>query len=413
MEKLYLRSNSAVTRLTTDNRRPLYDNIEWTDPLIIVLGARGVGKTTLLLQRLAQLKLPVTEAMYVDMGDLYFQSNRLIDFVELFLAEGGRYLFIDEIHRYGFDTWAAEVKQVYDLYRDRLKLVITGSSIVRILSQQADLSRRALVYRLNGLSFREYLLLTEGIELPQLTLDDILTNHRALVANILQQVPTPLPRLRTYWQTGYYPFFLSSRAGYIDRLTTSVQTVLEYDLPHATDAPRVDTQKLARLLSTITASVPFTVNMEKIGQATGISRASLLRYFQLLDEAQLIHTLRNESRGLASMAKPDKLYLDNPNLLHALAPGGTNIGHLRETFFISQLRSLTQTKALVPPDIRLPRTGDFVILLPDGRKPLFEIGGPKKSFRQIGEDENHYAVVDTVATEHSQKIPLWLFGFLY
>ena len=413
MDHLVLRSQSALVRSRPAYQRELYGAIDWSDPLIVILGPRGVGKRTLILQRLASLSLAANEALYVDMGDLYFQSNRLIDFVESYIRQGGRYLFIDEVHRYGYDTWAAELKQIHDLYRDRIKLVVTGSSIVRILAQQADLSRRALVYRLDGLSFREYLLLTEKVELPKLSLSQILHDHQQITARLLTQLPLPLPRLSKYWQQGYYPYFLEKPTGYVDRLASSVQTVLDHDLPYATQSTKLDVRKLSRLLSTIASSVPFTVNMEKIGQATGISRLSLLRYFELLSDAQLITTLRNESRGLATLAKPDKVYLDNPNLLHALSPSVADVGHLRETFFLSQLRYLTRAKGFLKPEISLPRKGDFVFSTPDGRRYLFEVGGPNKDFRQIGEGPDSYVICDTDATGQPKKIPLWLFGLLY
>ena len=393
--------------------RELFDTIDWNDPLVVILGPRGVGKTTLILQRLASLELSANEAMYLDMGDLHFQSNRLIDFVEVYLQQGGRYLFIDEVHRYGYESWAAELKQIHDLYRDRIKLVVTGSSIVRILAQQADLSRRALVYRLDGLSFREYLLLTKQLSLPKLSLPEILADHRGITANLLPTLPSPLPLLRSYWQAGYYPYFLEKKTGYVDRLASSVQTVLDHDLPYATQSTRLDVRKLSRLLSTIASSVPCTVSMEKIGQATGISRVSLLRYFELLNDAQLIITLRNESRGLATLAKPDKLYLHNTNLLHALSPAAADIGHLRETYFLSQLRYLTRSRGFIKPEISLPCKGDFVLLMPDGQRLLFEVGGPNKDFRQIRDEPNGYVIADTVASNHERKVPLWLFGLLY
>ena len=192
-----------------------------------------------------------------------------------------------------------------------------------------------------------------------------------------------------------------------------MQTVLEHDLPYATKAPRVDVHKLARLLYTIAGSVPFVVNMEKIGRVTGISHLSLIHYFELLDDAQLIATLRNESRGLATLAKPDKLYLDNPNLLHALAPVSADSGHLRKTFLLNQLRSLTRSKGLITPEIRLPRKGDFALLLPEGRRLVFEVGGPNKGFDQIGRGPDAFVVSDVAASGEAGRIPLWLFGLLY
>ena len=412
MEQLLLRSRAALAGLETTYERPLLRAIDWTDPLIVLLGPRGVGKTTLLLQRLAALQLPPHEALYVDLGDLYFQANRLIDFAETFLNGGGRYLFIDEVHRYGFDSWASELKQLHDLYRKRLNIVVTGSSVVRILTKQADLSRRVRSYRLAGLSFREYLVLTQNIQLPTYSLSQLLTYHRDIVPDLGRQLPALPPLLEVYWQHGYYPYFLQGTTGYADRLAASVQTVLEHDIPYATDAAAVDARRLGRLMYAVASSAPFVPDIAKLSERSGISRVSLLRYLQLLESARLLISLRKESRGVAALGKPDKLFLDNPNLLHALAPQQVNLGTLRETFFLNQLSYLTQQPGLVPPELRLPKRGDFLLLTAD-ETFLFEVGGANKRFTQIGKEANHYVIADTTATEEAQRIPLWLFGFLY
>ena len=412
MEQLLLRSASAVAAVTTGYERTLLQKIHWPDPLVFILGPRGVGKTTLLLQRLRTLALPPRQALYVDLGDLYFQAHHLIELAEEFLEQGGKYLFIDEVHRYVNGSWAAELKQIYDLYRDRLRVVVTGSSVVRILTHQADLSRRVLSYRLSGLSFREYLILQHGVDLPTYPLEDILDRHETLVEDLIPTLPDILPELERYWRVGYYPYYLQGTVGYTDRIVSSLQTVLEHDIPYATDAAAVDARKLARLMYAVASSAPFLPDMVKLGQRTDISRSSLLRYFNLLEGANLIRTLRKESRGLAALGKPDKLYLDNPNLLHALAPQQVNLGTLREIFFLNQLSELTYSKALIPPEVRLPETGDFALLTPD-RRLLFEVGGRTKSFKQIGEAPGHYVVADTLRTGHAGRVPLWLFGFLY
>lgn len=412
MQQLYLRSRSAVKGVNSSYERALLHEMDWKNPLNIILGPRGVGKTTLLLQHLKHLDLPPQEALYVDLGDLYFQANRLINFAESYLEGGGRYLLIDEVHRYGFDSWASELKQLYDLYRDRLKITVTGSSVVRILNKQADLSRRVVSYQLAGLSFREYLLLGHGIDLPQTDLTTLLAQHRTIANDCRKVLPTPLPLLSTYWQRGYYPFFLDGQVTYADRLANIVQIVLEQDIPHATDSSGVDGRKLARLLYAVASSVPFVPNIKKLAERSGISRMTLLRYLDVLEDARIINGLRKESRGVATLGKPDKLYLDNPNLLHALAPQQVTTGALRETFFLNQLTQLTYLKSFIPPEIRLPKQGDFTFVTPE-RRLLFEVGGSKKGFQQIGEHTDHYVVADTSFTEHPRRIPLWMFGLLY
>jgi predicted AAA+ superfamily ATPase len=412
VEQLFLRSRSALRTLDTTYQRPVIQEIDWDDPFIFILGPRGVGKTTLLLQRLAALDLPPTEAIYIDLGDLYFQANHLIDFAESFIEGGGRYLFIDEVHRYGFDSWASELKQLYDLYRNRLKIVVTGSSVVRILNKQADLSRRVLSYRLTGLSFREYLLLGHHIELPRLTFEQIRQHHQELAADLVGRLPPILPLLRQYWKIGYYPYFLERTTAYADRLASSVQTVLEHDLPYATEGAKVDARKIGRLMYAVASSAPFVPNIRKLSERSEISRLSLLRYLELLEDAQLILSLRKDSRGVAALGKPDKLFLANPNLLHALAPQQVNTGTLRETFFLNQLNYLTRKNQLNSPEIRLPGSGDF-LLHKDGQSFVFEVGGAGKGFAQLEASDAHYVVADTTSTENPRRIPLWLFGLLY
>lgn len=220
MEQLYRRSESIMRRVSLDFVRPLYDDIDWEVNMVALLGARGVGKTTLLLQRLRQLDLPSREGLYVDLGDIYFQENRILDFITTFVEQGGRYLFLDKVHRYGYGTWAQELKQAYDIYQGEIKIAFTGSSAIQILQQKADLSRRARLFHIGGLSFREYLLLAHDIRLPRLAWEEILNDHRKLSNTLLSEPGFhPLPYLQEYWLDGYYPFFLSDPGGYQDRLS--------------------------------------------------------------------------------------------------------------------------------------------------------------------------------------------------
>jgi predicted AAA+ superfamily ATPase len=393
--------------------RPLYHTVHWENSLNALLGARGVGKTTLLLQRLKTLNLGPEEALYIDLGDIYFQENRLLDFAMEFVSHGGRYLLIDEVHRYGYGTWAQELKQVYDLYRSRLKVTFTGSSAIRILKQKADLSRRALQVRVPGLSFREYLYLKEGLNFPVLSYQEILTRSGEITRELLNENEfTPLFHLQQYWQTGYYPFFLDSPDGYLGRLNTIVQLVLESDIPSVMTSGRTDYQKISRLLYAIASSAPFKPNVTKLAERVQLSRDSLYQYLELLDRANLILSLRNEAKGVAVLAKPDKIYLDNPNLVYTLAPNQSELGTIRETFFLNQLKTLTYEAHILPPEIKLPKKGDFVLLDKDDRY-LFEVGGPNKTIRQIGMSANHFVVVDSESSGSPHKIPLWLFGLLY
>ena len=380
---------------------------------MIVLGPRGVGKTTLLLQRLAQLNLPPQKALYVDLGDLYFQANHLIEFIEQFVEQGGTHLFIDEVHRYGYGDWAPEIKAAYDRFRKRLRIVLTGSSVIKLLREKADLSRRALKYRMLGLSFREYLRLAHDWEVGELSLQEILTDGPTIAARLLRDTTAePTALLRAYWKMGYFPFFLERPGGYVNRLVDTVQTVLEHDIPYGTDQGSQDSAKLGRLLYAVASSAPFKPNLTKMGERLGINRRDLTGYLDQLEAAQLIIGLRQESRGIGSMGKPDKLYLDNPNLVHALAPVQEGVGMLRETFFLNQLSFLTHQPSLVPPEIRLPKKGDFALLTASERY-VFEIGGRSKGRQQLAGEENAYTVVDTGLSGSPNRIPLWLFGLLY
>lgn len=412
MEKLRLRSNAALGTVFLEYRRPLFYKIDWSHPFSAIIGARGVGKTTLLLQRLASLKLSVQEAIYVDLGDLYFKQNRLIDFVEEFIGQGGKHLFIDEVHRYGFESWAEELKQVYDLYRHQLKVVFTGSSVVNIINRQADLSRRVRYYKMQGLSFREFLLLETGLKINAVDLETLCLKHQELVADWkVGEAFKPLPFLSQYWQTGYYPYFLEDRSGYVQRLNQVVQLVIDQDIPYAAGTAATDRDAVARLLFAIASSPPFKPNITKLSERLQISRNTLVKYFQLLERAELIHNLRAENKGVSILQKPDKVYLDNPNLIYALAPQQANIGAVRETFFYNQMAYLKQV-AINAPEILLPKAGDFALTTFDQRY-IFEIGGPSKSFQQVQKENNAYLAVDVEKSGHPRKIPLWLFGFLY
>ncbi len=413
MNRLQQISKETLRSVSSKYVRPLSDTILWGNHLNAILGTRGVGKTTILLQRLKALELPPSKALYIDMGDVFFQENRLLDFGMEFVAQGGNYLFLDEVHRYGYGTWAQELKQLYDVYRHKLKISFTGSSAIEILKQKADLSRRALQYRIPGLSFREYLVLTEGRELPILPYKDILFRHEEILPELLSDPDfRPLESLKKYLREGYYPIFLSEGAGYTRKLNEVIQLVLDSDIPSVVNVGNTDYQKLSRLLYAIASSVPFIPNTTKLSSRLGIGRDTLLKYLNLLESADLVKNLRNEAKGVSSLTKPDKIFLNNTNLLFNLAPNQVELGTVRETFFLNQLSFLEYEAHILPPEIRLPKQGDFVLLDKNDRY-VFEVGGPKKSSKQIGNDPNHFVVADSEITGSAHRIPLWLFGLLY
>lgn len=412
-ERLVAASESAKELVSLEYIRPLYHTITWENTLNALLGTRGVGKTTLLLQRLLLLRLPPREALYVDLGDVYFQQNRLFEFGQHFIDQGGKYLFVDEVHRYQTDGWAQELKQLYDLYRHKLKITFTGSSAIKILKQKADLSRRALQFRIPGLSLREYIQLEEGIELPVVNYKDLLNNHLEVTRDINNNPDfRPLASLQKYNKQGYYPIFLDRNGGYFKRVNTIVQLVLESDIPAVMDSGIADYRQLSSLLYSIASSVPFKPNITKLASRLEMSKTTLLKYITLLERADLIKSLRAEAKGVASLAKPDKIFLNNPNLLYALSPNQYVEGTIRETFFLNQISFLEYEAHILPPEIRLPKQGDFVLIDKFDRY-VFEVGGPKKTSKQIGQAPGHYVVTDTELTGSAHRIPLWLFGLLY
>lgn len=329
------------------------------------------------------------------------------------MQRGGRLLLLDEVHRYLGGKWAVEIKQLYDRFRQRLSVIFTGSSVLSILNEEADLSRRVLFYRLPGLSFREYLLLAHRIDLPVLPLTDLLerpdayrSDHRRTIADV------HLGQFADYLTRGYYPFSLEVKSGYQARLNSVVQTVLSSDITHRPGAGVANVRKLTALLSVIAESVPFQPNYTKLAERVGMHRNELADYVSALEQAQLISTLQRESSGLARLGKPAKVYFDNPNLIYALAPGKRETGMIRETFFFNQLSQLTDVAELHPPRVELPKSGDFVWRYGDQRI-VFEVGGPTKSKKQIVSEQQAYLVKDELISVAPRTRSLWQFGLLY
>ncbi|MEM6878447.1 MAG: AAA family ATPase [Bacteroidota bacterium] len=414
LQKLFNNSAEFLAISLPDYKRELYGTLSWEDGCVAIIGPRGVGKTTLLLQRLQSLALPSEEALYADLGDLFFVENRLIDFAQTFANQGGRYLFLDEVHRYPHGTWAQEIKAIYDRLRQKLKIVFTGSSLLKILNDKADLSRRVLSYRLAGLSFRAYLQLNHKLELPIIALEDLLFKRSGYIKKnkaIIDQIH--LGQFSTYLKSGYYPFFLEKKEGYNNRLNAIVRIVLESDMQYLNEESNNLSIKLSRLLAAIADRVPFKPNLSKLAERLELNRNRLTNYLDILERAQLIIGVKAESKGLSSVGKPDKIYLDNPNLIYALSPQHAKIGSVRETFFINQLSQLTHSIVLNPPHISVPKSGDFVFKKGDKRF-VFEVGGPSKKAKQIDlETGANYLAVDELNSGVAHRIPLWMFGLLY
>ncbi len=387
-----------LKEVPSDYRRYLYHEIDFCSQMIGVVGARGVGKTTLLLQYIKELK-----EQSDPYKSLYFSydypSNieiKLIDLAEAFSKIGGEYLIIDEIHKY--KDFAIDLKAIYDFY-PKLKIIFTGSCAISIYNAQADLSRRVVLYAMNGLSYREFLELKLDVKLPYYSLEDLVTRSPQIV-NELEEKFLPLEHFEEYLTYGYYPFYFRDKNQYLRLLNAVVNQTIDIDLVKLGLVKQSFTDKLKKLLMVISESNPFELNITKIASNIEVSRNTLYSYLTNLDRGGLLNIVASSKKGISKLSKPEKLYLNNTNIFYTFV-GESKVGTIRETFFVSQVKHLHK--------LEVPAKGDFLV---DG-KYTFEVGGESKGFKQIKDVENGYLVIDTDSTENPHKIPLWLFGFLY
>jgi uncharacterized protein len=397
MEALKIKSDMLVRNVPLKFERYLSAQIDWEWRLNGILGARGTGKTTLLLQQLKQKHGLSSNSIYISLDDLYFVGNKLIDFVEQFRNKGGKYLYIDEVHKY--NNWALELKNIYDTFPDMFVL-FTGSSIIDILKQNVDLSRRAIIYYLHGFSFREYILFNELCKFNPVGLDDIIKNHPEITSEINEKL-NPLLHFSNYLKSGYYPFFIESKNLYFRRLEQTINQVLESDITFIEGYDPKNTFKIKQLLYILSMNVPFKPNIVKLSEKTGIHRNTLVNYIHYLEKAQIINAVYPAGISTSILQKPEKIYLNNTNISYMHAESEPDIGNIRETFFLNQVKTMHKVK--------IPKSGDFEI----DEKFIFEIGGKNKSSKQIKYEKNAFVVADDILTGAYNKIPLWLFGFIY
>jgi predicted AAA+ superfamily ATPase len=387
-----------LSRTDTAFVRYLYPKIKWGNRLIAITGARGAGKTTMILQHIKRTfgETP-KEALYVSLDNIWFSTHRLFDLAGEFDRMGGKYLFLDEVHKYG--NWSQEIKNIYDSYPE-LKVVFTGSSMLEIYKGAADLSRRAVHYTLNGMSFREFLLLERGVDFPVIALTDLLENHITLAGQVNKRIK-PIPLFQQYLKEGFYPYYKEDNEIYSDRLLHTVNVVLETDLPAVEHIEFVSIKKIKQLLYIIAQKVPFTPNIKELAAAVEVSRTSLLNFLVMLEKAQLLNLLQQDVSGIRILAKPEKIYLNNTNLSFAMEEEKPDVGNLRETFFYNQLKAVAKISSAVK--------ADFTV----NDKYVFEVGGKNKGHEQIMGTDNAYLALDNIEYGYANKIPLWLFGFLY
>ena len=389
MQTLFEYSNRLISNVDKKFTRYLYNTIHWENRLIGIVGPRGVGKTTLVLQYIKN-NLDVRHTLYVSAEDFYFAKHRLSDLASDFVKWGGKYLFIDEIHKY--PDWSNQLKLIYD-YHNHLKVVFTGSSVLDLKKGSADLSRRAVLYNLQGLSFREYLMLFHQIEVPVFNLNEIL-NHQVKVP----QMAHPLPLFADYLKRGYYPFALEP--DFDLKLLQVVHQTLESDIPVYAGMNVSKGRQLKQLMAIIAESVPFKPNMTKISEILAISRNVIADYLLYMEEAGMLAQLRDDTKGIRGLGKINKVYLDNTNLVYILAGENANKGNIRETFFLNQCRVYHQVVS--------SNLADFKMEDKD-----FEIGGKNKGLKQIKTAENGFLVKDDIETGFFNTIPLWHFGLMY
>ncbi|MBR1484302.1 MAG: ATP-binding protein [Prevotella sp.] len=377
--------------------RYLYEKINWDNRLIVIKGAKGVGKTTMLLQRIKRTFPRMQEALYVSLDNMWFATHTILELAEYHYTHGGTHLFLDEVHKYR--DWQREVKNIYDSY-PKLHLVITGSSMLKLdESLVADLSRRHRPYTMEGLSFREYLLLEQVASLPTLTIDEILSNHFSLASQITADVKV-LQHFEQYVKTGYYPFYQEEGDGFTDRLGQVIDTIVNSEIPAVSNIEYDSIYKTKQLMGILAERSPYTLNISSLCNTLQASRNNVLKLIELLDKAALMRRLYSADNGMKMLTKPEKILFYNTNLMYCLTPN-VDSGTMRETYFASQLSVAHQ--------LYMPSQGDFVV---DGTW-LFEVGGRGKGFTQIKDISQSFVVNDDTEIGYGNKIPLWLFGLTY
>lgn len=389
-------SNRRISKVPTAFHRYLFNNIDWGDRLIGIKGPKGSGKSTLICQHIKQEVADKSKVLYVSLDDLWFTTHDVRDLVEYHYTHGGKYLFLDEVHY--FPMWQRLIKNIYDEYMD-MYVVFSGSSMLKIDSGEADLSRRLQTYTLNGMSFREYMIYEGLYEMDPLSLEDLLENHIDIAMEITSRIKV-LQSFEKYCMMGYYPFYKEIRKSFEQRLTGVVNQILESDYPAIEDVTVPTIRKTRKMLMLLAETVPQKVNMSQLFRELETDRNQGLRMLSVLQRSGLVNLLDDDTKSINRMSKPEKIYLNNTNLMYALTTQ-INTGTLRETFFMNQTSC--------GHEVCYPKQGDFLI----DHKYLFEVGGKGKNFEQIKDIPGSYLAVDGIEIGSRNRIPLWMFGLLY
>lgn len=391
--------NAYYRKLAATNlhfKRYLYDCINWDVRLVGIKGARGVGKTTMLMQHIKETFDNPDDALYISLDNLWFENHKLEELVEYLYTHGVMHIYFDEVHRYR--NWTALLKHFYDSYPD-LNIVYTGSAMLAIENSVADLSRRQSLYTLNGLSFREYLEYEGIATIPSIELKELLSSHTKYALNVISEIKV-LKHFNQYLRTGYYPYYKESGEDYLMRVGEVARLVIDNDIPAVEDITYTTAQKIKKLLMVIAENVPLEPNINKLSVQLESTRDQTLKMLYLLDRAGLLWLLTEKVKDYKHLTGPKKIYLNNANLMYALS-GKISEGTVRETFFANQVGAIAT--------LTMPKRGDFMA---DG-KYLFEVGGNRKTFDQIADQPNSYLAIDDIEIGNGSRIPLWMFGCLY
>ena len=398
METLFKKHDQYMANTPTEIIRDIMDEIHWDSRLIAIIGARGVGKSTLIRQFIKK-NYPIYDrsVLYCSLDSVYFSTHTILDLVEKFSMNGGKRLFFDEVHKYM--NWSREIKEIYDLYPD-IKVVISGSSLLHILNADADLSRRCIKYTMSGLSFREFLRFYMGIEIKRTNIEDIIENPAPLCSEV-NNLCKPVEQFKKYLAYGYYPFYIEDSDNYYTRIEQVTNFVIETELPLLRRVDVANVRKIKALISIIASNIPFELDASKLSRAIGTGRDTVVEYLKHLEDARIFNLLYSDVRSVGKLTRPDKIYLENPNLLYALSSNEVNIGTARETFVVNQLKNRYTIEYG-------RKQGDFKV---EGTY-TFEVGGKDKAFSQIAGIQNSFVLSDDMETPVGRKLPIWIIGFV-